>query len=240
MIEHIPLVVEPEDYQVVVNEVQQTLETTGWKTRREPAPWMLTVPTKVLTTRAGSTASKLIGEQLVTLVSSDLEVILHPSDMAISGKKTEVGRVRAALAHQLAFSTAYLTWNKDANMLEDRIRGVWNELRSSHDGEIPPQSIRELAEIEEAMRKAELPYEEWQTLDRAKLLVERGMLQMLAGVVSVRPEPQGMSPERMGARQIERANSESGRWVTDAASIAFFAVLAWLGFTLPKDSHVSR
>ena len=230
--EHVPILVEPNDYEDVVEEVQRALEVAGWKTSRRPISWMLSFPTRVLTFFAGNVSGKLIGDRLVTLASRNLEVMLHPSDMVISGKKLDVTHVRAALMEQLAFSRAYLTWDKDGNALEDRIRHVWHQIKAK--GEVAPDAVCALQEIEKDLRNADLPYEEWQVLSRGKLLVERGMLQMTAGFASVPPEPTDTPPEKIGAAQIAEAKkAESGGWLVNAGTAAALAVMAWFGFKGP-------
>jgi len=229
--EHVPILVEPDDYDGVVNEIQRALAVTGSHTDRKPITWMLSVPTKVLTMFAGGVSGKLIGDRLVTLASRDMEVMLHPSDMVISGKKLDVTHVRSALMEQLAFSRAYLTWDKDANALEDRIRRVWNQLRAQRGGDVPAESVRELQAIEKELREADLPYEEWQVLNRGKLLVERGMLQIVAGITATPSEPTDTPPEKIGAAQIAEAKTvESGGFLVNAGTAAALAVLAWFGF----------
>ncbi len=229
--EHVPILVEPDDYDGVVDEIQRALKTSGRHTERRPITWMLSVPTKVLTMFAGGVSAKLIGDRLVTLASRDMEVLLHPSDMVISGRKLDVTHVRAALMEQLAFSRAYLTWDKDANALEDRIRRVWDQLRAQRDGEVPAESVRELQAVEKSLREADLPYEEWQVLNRGKLLVERGMLQMTAGIAANPPEPTDTPPEEIGATQIAEAKTaESGNWLVNAGTAAAVGILAWFGF----------
>src|SRR5204863_4890752 len=51
--EHIPVIIPPEHYAVVVNEVRRALEVGGITTTPRTAPWMLRAPTKILTLFAG-------------------------------------------------------------------------------------------------------------------------------------------------------------------------------------------
>jgi hypothetical protein len=183
----------------------------------------------------------LIADRLITLASRELEVMLHPSDMVISGKEGDVSRARASLVEQLAFSKAYLTWDKESNALEDRIRSAWNRLRAVTDGEVPEESFRELQAIESDMRKTELPFEEWEALHRGKLLVERGMLQMAAGIASHPAEPRETSPEEMGASQIENgATRESGGIAAKLGTALTLGILAWHGFKLAGNRGSNR
>jgi hypothetical protein len=62
---------------------------------------------------------------MTVLTSRTIEVLLHPSDLVISGRETLAARARAIVAERLAFTPAYLTWDKEPNKLEDRLRAIW-------------------------------------------------------------------------------------------------------------------
>lgn len=216
--QHVPVIIETEDYEQVVDEVQRALAGRGWKTRRRPASWMLRLPTRLLTGLAGGGANRLVAERLTTLRADRLEVVLHPSDLVISGPGAEVGHARAALAEQLAFSPAYLTWDKDANALEDRLRAVWEELRREPTGLSRGAAAADLARIETDLHSADLPYDEWEVLFRARLLANRGLREPV--------EPaDGPARRRPGRRLLPRA-----------ALLGAVALLAWLRLR-PRDER---
>jgi hypothetical protein len=174
--QHVPMLVESEHYDAVVEHVQRALATAGWKTERHPASWMLRLPTRVLTWLAGGSIDTLVAERLATLRSAVIEVVLHPSDLVVSGRAADVARARGVLARELAFSDAHLTWTKEANQLEDRLRAVWRELdRPRPIGTWTARSAHRLREIEGDLDRLEVSYEEWEVLFRAKLLVHVAM-----------------------------------------------------------------
>ena len=191
---HVPVVVEPRDYPGVVDEVQEALKQAGWKTERRPASWMVRFPTRVLTMFAGGAVKSVVADQLTTLVSPKAEVLLHPSDMVISAEESAAAHIRATLAEALAFSKAYLTWTKEANELEDRLRCIHEQVcgragapspqadGARPDAPSPQEALARIHEIDEAIRTQKIPYEEWESLDREKLLVEREILQQAAGM----------------------------------------------------------
>src|SRR6185503_17240126 len=113
----------------VVAQVETALDQGGFEVERHPASWMLRLPTKVLTTLAGGAVDDLVAEQLTELRTDRLEVLLHPSDLVISGSERDAARANAIIAEQLAFAPAYLTWSKEANEIEDRLRKIWVTLR---------------------------------------------------------------------------------------------------------------
>jgi hypothetical protein len=200
--QHVPVIVEPDDYMEVVGEIRKALATAGWKTEREQANWLMRAATKVLTTLAGGGVKNLVADNLTILRSDQLEVMLHPADLVINGKEYDVVHSRATLVEQLAFSKAYLTWDKDGNELEDRLRHLWNQLRARADGSLDPSVTVKLQTIERDLRMVEVPCEEWEVLFRQKLLVERGLLQVLAGVAERPREPAEVGVQRTGAEAI--------------------------------------
>src|SRR5439155_11466863 len=82
--QHVPVIIESEDYEAVVNEAQRTLERAGFSLRRYPASWMMRLPTRILTALAGGAVKNLVAQRLAVLRSRDLEITLHPSDLVIS------------------------------------------------------------------------------------------------------------------------------------------------------------
>ena len=168
--QHVPVIVEPEDCLEVVGDLQAALERGGITARRERASWMLRVPTRILTAFAGR--SDLVAEDLTRLVNGGVEVLIHPADLVISGRETNVARARAILSEHLTVTKAYLTWDKEANEIEDRLREIWDALRTDRlDG-----LAERLDAIERQLRTLTLPYEEWEVLFRQTLMAERALL----------------------------------------------------------------
>jgi hypothetical protein len=223
--QHVPIMVEEADYLDIINEIQQALKLAGWETERRAASWMLRMPTKLFTLVAGGDKSNLVADNLTLLQSQQLEVTLHPSDLVISGKKVDVAHARATVAEQLAFSKAYMTWNKEANELEDRLTALWDRMQADGKGFVRAEAPEELSAIEDKLKEVEVPYEEWEVLFRKKLLVERGLLQVAAGV-SDRPKELA-DGGRNGASEIP-TRSGPRRMVPRLAAVGVAAGLVWL------------
>lgn len=226
--QHVPIVVESQEYRAVVDQIQQTLATGGWEVERRPASWMLRLPTRVMTWLAGGAVSNLVADELTTLRSERLEVALHPADLVISGRERDVVHVRAILAEQLAFSPAYLTWDREAHAIEDRLREIWNGLRAQPRPLDQAEAARRLQAIERDLRKIEVPYEEWETLFRGKLLVERGLLQTAAGLVARPPDLTEASSVQIGAAQVETKRAAPRRLLPRLSGLGLLGLLLWL------------
>ena len=200
---HVPVVVDAEHYLEVVADVEQALDKGGFEVERYPASWMLRLPTKVLTTLAGGAIDDLVADRLTELRSDRLEVLLHPSDLVINGGERDAARANAIIAEQLAFTPAYMTWSKEANEIEDRLRKIWVTLRQQADrpGMLNRLTNR-LAAVEHDLRTLELSYEEWEVLFREKLMVERGLLQVKADLVDRPLDLTEAPPEQIGANAV--------------------------------------
>jgi hypothetical protein len=169
--EHVPVIVEPRDYAAVVESVRAALAEAGFETTAGRASWMLRAPTKVLTLFARGAVGGLVADKITTLRSKELEVVLHPSDLVMSGREATASRARAIIAEHVVFTPAYLTWDKEANELEDRLRVVWRARDRRPSGELRA----ELKAVEARLHELEIPYEEWEVLFRELLLLERAL-----------------------------------------------------------------
>ncbi len=200
--EHLPIVVEEQDYLSMVSEIEQALDRADQPVERTQSNILMRMPIKVLTLVAGKGSTNLVADQMTTLRSDKLELILYPSDLAISGRKYDAAHARAIVSEQLSFSKAYLTWTKEANEFEDRLRSLWHEAKAR-----PPQDpktglIKKLKQIEKDLKHAEIQHEEWEVLFREKLLVERGILQVAAGFTDRLREPSEANADELGMDKV--------------------------------------
>jgi hypothetical protein len=206
---HVPVIIDAEQYLTVVAQLEQALDQGGFEVERRPATWMLRLPTKVLTTLAGGAVDDLVADQLTELWSDRLEVLLHPSDLVINGGERDAARANAIIAEQLAFAPAYMTWTKEANEIEDRLRKIWGTLRQQADRPgMMNRLTNRLAAVEHDLRTVELSYEEWDVLFREKLMVERGLLQIKADLVDRPRDLTDAPPEEIGANAVRNGPSD--------------------------------
>lgn len=160
---HVAVVVQPGGYERVAGDVERTLDAAGLQINRSRAPIVLELPSKLLAAVGGESVRRLVPDRLFVLKSRELEVTLHPSDIAISGTKTAVARSRAAIAAEMPFTAAYLTTSKEGQRVEDVLRAV-AEGRASGGA---------LAEVDRRLAQMVIPHEEWEVLYRERLQVER-------------------------------------------------------------------
>jgi hypothetical protein len=188
---HIPAVVRPGGYERVVRDLEQALDDADLDVAPRDAPRVLAVPGRLLASVAGRYFSSLVPDRLQQLTGPGIEVLIHQSDIAISGGKSEVARARAAIASRLTSSAAYRTTSAEAQTIEERLE------RLAHD---PTHAMAELRWIDDELATIELDADEWEVLYRIRLQVERDLLS--GRPVGTAPGPAGDSgPQRVPEAQ---------------------------------------
>ena len=173
---HVPVVIRAEDYGDVVRDIGQALGAEGIAARRVPTSPLIGVPTRMLALLIGNTIEGMVARDLTTFAGRGIEVMVHPFDIVVSGHKRRVTEVQAMLTETLPFTRAYLTWTRDANEIEDRLREAWRNHTAGSPAGRPAVSATVLEEIEHIIRHTGVAFEEWEVLFREFLLVERRLL----------------------------------------------------------------
>src|SRR5439155_4169563 len=145
--------------------IRQALARGGVTTQPQPATWLLRLPTRVLTFFAGGGVNNLVADRLTTLAAPTVQVLLHPSDMVISGRKTAAARAHALITEELTFTRAYLTWDQEANQVEDQLRAIWHGVEQQG-ASFAPAGLERVRLVGADLKKVDLPYEEWEVLFR--------------------------------------------------------------------------
>ena len=119
----------------------------------------------------GFAAKHLLGAAVrgdpVRMAGDEIEIFAYATNISIQGPKEETYRVRAAVQRRLGFHDAYLTWNDDAQEIEEQLLTAHREAK----GDV--EALRErLDAIQEEMDTASLNSEEWNVLYRRRLQVE--------------------------------------------------------------------
>ena len=172
---HIPIVVRPRGYDEVVGDLGDALDSAGVEAAAEDAPWVLTLPARLLTAVAGNNVRKLRPDRLIELRGPSLRVGVYPSDIAISGPVRERTRARAAILSRLATTAAHQTTSSEAQSVEDEILKVAESGRASA-GTLAPSAKEAFGEIDSKLLELDVPTDEWDILYRLRLQVERDLL----------------------------------------------------------------
>lgn len=156
--EHVAIAVEPGGYDTVVRDLHDALARAGLRLTVARAGWAYELPGRILAACGGRRVAALVPERLLTLRGPAVEVVIHPMDLAVRGRKGPVARARAAIARELTFTRASQTWSPEAQELE---RALARAARG--EGDLDAVAAR-LAAIE-------LDFEQWEILYRLLLQV---------------------------------------------------------------------
>jgi len=174
---HVAMIVKPGGYDAVLDDLSNTLERADLPVTAVPAPAVLSIPPKLLDKIAGPSLGALVPDRLMLLRSPELDILVYPSDLAISGTKQAVARARAAMAARLTSSPAYLTTTAEAEKVEDEIRSIAPEAGTRAAERFAASSGRsKLDEIDRKLAGLTIDFDEWETLYRERLQVERDLL----------------------------------------------------------------
>jgi hypothetical protein len=151
------------------------LQSEGLRVTRARTNLLLRVPTQMLTALSGGSLNRLVSNTLATLQLPDLEIVIHLFDLVVSGRAAAVTRVQMILAERLPSTSAYLTWTKTANELQDRMKAVWRSRGTAQTADTRPRAAASLETIRHDLRTANVSFEEWVVLHRVMLLMDRDL-----------------------------------------------------------------
>lgn len=155
---HKTIVVKEGQYERVVRDVVAALDRAGVPVRVTRAGWAFEVPGRILQALGGPRVRRFVPPVLRKLVRPDLEIVVHPMDLAIHGRKAAVARAQAAIARELTFTEAYQTWDERAQRIEDDL------LRAARgEADVDP--------IGRAIERLTIEHEQWEILYRLFLQV---------------------------------------------------------------------
>jgi hypothetical protein len=162
--QHIPVLVEPKDYTHVVDQLCIILESSDVSCKKEKPSLIMQAPVWLLVAITGNMLKELVADKLTKLTYSGGELEIRPTDLIIRGIEKQVNHVLAIVSSKFLFGSAYHTWTKEANELEDRMFDLWKLLR---DGRIPKYiALMRAEKYFNQMNTMNLDFEEFQTLYR--------------------------------------------------------------------------
>jgi hypothetical protein len=166
---HVPMIVKPGGYDQLVTQLHQVLHDAGLDLQVTPAPAILSAPPKLLDKVAGKGLGALVPDKLMLLASSSMEILVYPSDLAISGAKEEVARAQAAVVSTLTHAPVYMTSSAEAQAVEDEL----TEVSAASDDLGSREKLRQVKSLDATLARLVVPFEEWEVLYRQRLQLER-------------------------------------------------------------------
>jgi hypothetical protein len=227
---HVPIVLKPGGYDALIGGLADALESWDLPVTVAAAPRALSVPARILAAVGGPGVRELVPHRLLALRRPDLRVLVYPSDIAISGRKPAVLRARAAIAIRLPRAPAYLTVSKESQQVEDKLLAA----AAGVDGSADPAAIRrDLAAVDRRLTELAVPFEEWETLYRQRVQIERDLLARTD--TSATPRRRRVAPARSAGRAPAWPE-----WTAAALGFGLIALdvaLLALGRVSPPDRH---
>ena len=197
---HIAVIVKPGRYDDVLRHVEAVLDEGGIEVEPDPAPRVLSIPPRVLGRVAGRGVGSLVPERLMRLNAPDVEVLLYPSDISIVGSKELVARARALIASELTDAPAWMTTSAETQEVEDQLRAVADQMET-----LPTNGLQaRLDGVDAELMRLTVPFDEWETVYRQRLQVERDALRHADGNGTTPLEPPQVR-DRRGTRSSDPA-----------------------------------
>jgi hypothetical protein len=169
---HLPIVVKPGAYDELVDDLQRALASADIRLAAKDAPWVLTLPARVLASVAGENVRKLRQDRLIELTGRGMRIDVYPSDIAISGKAPARTSARAAMVSKLATTSAHLTMSAEAQKVEDQLA----RLAGTNGDGSRTASKAAFDAIDRRLNQLPVSTDEWDTLYRMRLQIERDVL----------------------------------------------------------------
>jgi hypothetical protein len=156
---HVAIAIQPGGYETVVRDLHGALVRAGITASAARAHWAFELPGRVLAVLGGPRVRALVPRELMVLRTEDFQVVVHPMDLSMRGRRGPLARGRAAIARELTFTAANQTWSREAQEIENALADVANGKRD------------DLAAIGRRIESIELDYQQWEILYRLLLQV---------------------------------------------------------------------
>ena len=173
---HVPLVTDAESYEAVGEESARALTAHGFAVAREPAPWWMTAPSRILLLVDRPSFGAYVPRRFAYYKGDQLDVALYPNGVLLRGSAQDTAWAHGALVEALAAAPGLQTFDPAAQDIEKQIRRLWRVYRenpAAHRGSAVLGS--RLREISEEIRCLPVEYDEWQTVYRQALQLGRAL-----------------------------------------------------------------
>lgn len=218
---HVPMVVKPGAYEQVAQDLDRALSDAGFDLAPRAAPALMSRPAKWLAAIAGRSSGGLVPDRMLELHGSDLDILIYPMDVLISGKPDAVTRARAAIASRLTTSAAHMTVSAEAQAIEDRLTtlAVGPDGKGDHAPRFDDAAAAEFAAIDDKLATLRIPYEEWEILYRQRLQVERDLRAgAMAGEAVIGADSPGVDGAGQALATVRRILRQGAAALVDVAT----------------------
>jgi hypothetical protein len=173
---HIPLVTDRDSYEAVAGEAARALTAHGFRVMREASPWWMTAPSRILLLVDCPSFGAYVPEQFAYYKGDQLEVALYPNGVLLRGSAQDTAWAHGVLVEALAAAPGLQTFDPAAQNIEKQIRRLWRVYRENPAAHRRSSALAaRLREISEEIRRLPVEYEEWQTVYRQALQLDRAL-----------------------------------------------------------------
>jgi hypothetical protein len=180
-----------------------SLEVHGVHLVKAKTPWHLTAPSSILLKIGGRAFSSIATDHVEFHQNPQLSVAVLPNETILDGTPELVGRAHAFCTEVYAPRRVIQTFSSGARELEARIQRLWSIYRDQpHAHRESPVLRARLAEVAAELTTQTLPWDEYQTVYRLLLQLDRALTGKppLLDKVAAKPhhqEKRSMATERI-------------------------------------------
>jgi undecaprenyl-diphosphatase len=229
---HVPVMAAAGGYSQMADALADALGDAGLPVTERDAPWVLTLPARVLTAVAGGNVRNLRPDRLVELRGDGIRIGVYPSDIAISGTRAACVRARIAVRSRLAATSSRLTTSAEAQEVEDIMKRLATSAAAGGAG----TAAGAFADIDDRLLALRVPDDEWDLLYGVRLGLERDLLagsvpgsvfpgSGRTGAAAAAPADPAVAPPAGGLPAKAGRRPGSGLRLLATASLLAFAAL---------------
>jgi hypothetical protein len=172
--EQVPLVTHSSVYHDVAALIAGALDRHGYNLVAAKPGWWISVPTKILLKLGGNVFRGYVPDRLEYFRDGAMEAALYPNGLLLRGPKAKVARAHGLVSEALSHSAALQTMDPQAQALEKRIHGLWEQFDRDPIGNVGEETMAAaVIRLAHDLGEAQVPFEDWQILYRELLQLDR-------------------------------------------------------------------
>jgi hypothetical protein len=172
----VPLAAEPRAYHHVAAQMVRTLNAHGFRLAPAEPGWWVQAPMRILAWFGGSAFGTFVPTRPEHFEEPSLQVSFYTSGPLLRGEGQKVTWAHGLIEEAGVHTGALQTFDPEAQQLERRIRRLWTVFDGDPVAHRGSAVLR--AELNEVMRQLgslDAPYDEWQSVYRQSLQLDRAL-----------------------------------------------------------------
>lgn len=172
----IPLIMTASAYHDVAGKVCEVLNRHGFGFRSAGPTWWVATPIRLLSWLGGADVRSHVPKRLEHFVTDDMSISLYPTGLVMSGRSDRLTWAQGLIAESVVRTGGLQTVDPKAQQLERRLRVLWKRFdadgaRSNGEGPF----TCDLDNITRDLRTLQVQWDDWQTLYREILQLDRAL-----------------------------------------------------------------